>query len=62
MPKPRKNVSVAQARQIVESYADGHGFKALGKHFGHCVAVIRRVLVDNKVKIRPVGRPGPDNK
>lgn len=47
---------------IVDAYANGHGFKALGDHFGHCVSVIRRVLTDNHVKIRPVGRPGPENK
>jgi len=57
MPKPRKCVSAAQQGKIVNFYDKGYGLKDLGEHFGHCVSVIRRVLVDNGVGIRAVGRP-----
>jgi len=57
MSRQRKCVSAGQQNKIVKFYNQGYGLKDLGEHFGHCVAVIRRVLVDNGVGIRSIGRP-----
>ena len=57
MPKPRKQISEAQRRSIIERYAMGEGFLTLGACFGHSVSVIRRTLTDSGVEIRKQGRP-----
>ncbi len=44
-------------RSIVSKYNKGMGLIALGEEFGLSPAIIRRVLVENDVTIRPVGRP-----
>jgi hypothetical protein len=57
MGKPRKEISEAQRRRIVEDYREGYGFHHLAALYGHCDEVIRRVLVEAGVTLRPVGRP-----
>lgn len=57
MAKPQKQVSAAQQKKIVDLYNQGYGLVAISKNLGHCGAVVRRVLVENGVEIRPVGRP-----
>jgi hypothetical protein len=55
--KPRKEVSLAQRRLIIDAYAEGVGFEELAAKHGHCVSVIRRVLVESNIPIRHRGRP-----
>ena len=60
MPRHRKEISAAQVRRILEAYDQGQGFEKIGTDLGHCVSVIRRVLVENGRTIRRVGRPAKD--
>jgi hypothetical protein len=57
MPRRKKDVSEAQRNSIKSLYEQGQGLKALSLKFGHNMEVIRRVLVEAGVTIRPVGRP-----
>jgi hypothetical protein len=62
MPKPRKQVSAAQTAKIVDWYTNGYkgrqyGINDIGDALGHAGTVIKRVLVEQGVTIRPVGRP-----
>jgi hypothetical protein len=58
--RPRKQVTSAQKRIIIEGYNRGRGFDALNAATGHCRAVVRRILVDAGVEIRGRGRPSKD--
>jgi hypothetical protein len=57
MPRRRKDVSEAQRNSIKSWYEQGQGLKAISLKFGHNMEVIRRVLVEMNVTIRPVGHP-----
>ena len=57
MAKPRKAVSAAQVREILARYEQGIGLHLLGLDFRHAPSVIRRVLVENGIEIRRMGRP-----
>lgn len=57
MPRLRKEVSEAQKRIILEDYAKGDGMLKIGDKLNHNVVVIRRVLIEEGVVIRHVGRP-----
>lgn len=48
--------------QIERGYLAGKSLRTLGKQFDCGNRAIRKVLVDRKVKLRDVGRPGiPDS-
>lgn len=57
MARKRKEVSEAQRRMIRQRYEDGDGMLQIGNDLMHNVGVIRRVLTEQGVEIRPVGRP-----
>jgi hypothetical protein len=57
MPRPTKEVSLAQRSKIVARYSEGWGLLTISKDIGHNVGVIRRVLVEEGLTIRHVGRP-----
>lgn len=57
MARRRKDVSEAQRNSIKSWYEQGQGLKPISDKFGHNMEVIRRVLVEAGVTIRPVGRP-----
>jgi hypothetical protein len=57
MARPQTKVSANQARSIVSRYGKGEGLVALADDFKYGIQVIRRVLIEAKVKIRGRGRP-----
>jgi hypothetical protein len=57
MAKPRKEVSAGQKREITTQYQAGAGMLTLADKYGHCVSVIRKVLVEAQLEIRGRGRP-----
>ena len=57
MGRPQATVTENQRRAIVSRYQKGAGFVELSDDFKRSIPVIRRILVDNKVKIRGRGRP-----
>jgi hypothetical protein len=56
MKKP-KEVPPGQITKITGMYEAGSGLLEIGRTFGHCVSVIRRVLVEQGVHIHGRGRP-----
>jgi hypothetical protein len=63
MPAPRKQLPPGQGQKIKEAYGQprpGGGtvcLKDLADQYGHCVSVIRKVLVEAGIPIPTRGRP-----
>ncbi len=57
MGRPRTVVTANQVRSIVSKYNKGMGLLDLSDEFPYSVPVIRRVLREQKVRIRGRGRP-----
>ena len=58
MARPKTEMSVNHVRSIVAKYTNqGIGMIELGKLFHCSITVIRRILVEQKVKINGRGRP-----
>lgn len=58
MGRPLKKITANQRRAILVRYPKkGYGLAMLSKDLGIGIPVIRRVLVENGVKLRSTGRP-----
>jgi hypothetical protein len=57
MGRAQIQLTANQTKSIVSKYNKGVGLVALATEFEHSIPVIRRVLSENKVKVRGRGRP-----
>jgi hypothetical protein len=57
MGKPRKQLPPGQIEKIIDDYQNGAGLLTLRERYGHSVGVIRRILTEDGITVRHVGRP-----
>jgi len=57
MPAPRLEVSEAKKRLIMEGYVCGDSLAELRLRAGVSVTVVRRILLEMGLMLRPRGRP-----
>jgi len=57
MGRPQKKLTANELRSAVARYKKGEGLAAIADALEYSLPVIRRVLIEAKVKIRGRGRP-----
>lgn len=57
MGRPKIEVTANQVKAIISRYGKGLGLVEIGEDLKLGVQIVRRVLVEAKVKIRSRGRP-----